>query len=96
MVVYGGIETGCRLFLEGSYGDCNELRKIGLFANSTDVGRISFEGGRTGDRQTEVDNLEADMGVLIIARLGQSIAATYKRKEYLWTATIRLPTTVVL
>lgn len=43
-----------------------------------------------------MDNLEADMGVLIVAGSGQSIAAAYKRREYQWPAAIRLPTTVVL
>lgn len=73
MAVYGGIETGPRLFLEGFSGDCNELRKIGVFANSR--ARL-VEGWKTGDRQSDVDNLEADMGVLIIAGSGRAIAAS--------------------
>lgn len=43
-----------------------------------------------------MDNLESDMGVLIVASSGQSISARLMRKEYQWPAMTRLPVTVVL
>lgn len=67
--------------------------RLGVLANSR--ARL-IEGWKTGDRQSGVDNLEADMGVLIIAGSGHAITAAYKRKGYQWPATIRLPTTVVM